>query len=79
MPTNGYYAPLVRFGETRTPLMKIEDARMKGTGYSIYTATASFLSNVSLLSQPKVTYDLVGSKDGKPVANDYFLWPPNNC
>lgn len=74
LPINGHQAPLVRFGEARTPLVKIEDARMRGTGYSIYQAAPVTYTWNSSKPEPGVTFDIIGSQNGTPVANSFFKW-----
>ena len=78
MPTNSPDALLVRYGETRTPLVKTDDPRLKGTGYSIFAATAAYPADSSR-NQPGVTYDLIGSKDGKRVAHTFNKWLVPSC
>ena len=78
IPTNGADAFLLRFGETRTPLVKVEDSRMKDTGYSIYAGTAVYTWSRTR-NPPGVSYDLIGSKDGKPVENTFNSWVVPFC
>ena len=78
IPTNSPSAIMVQYGETRTPLVKVDDPRVSGTGYSIYAATAAYLGD-NARNPPAVTYDLIGSKDGKPVTHTFNKWELPFC
>jgi hypothetical protein len=78
VPVNDPDAPLAHLGEKRVPMVRVDDTRLQGTGYSIYAASASWISNDSL-PPVGVTYDIVGTKGGEEVANKFFKMNIASC
>ena len=59
-------------------MVKVDDARMNGTGYSIFAGSVSFAWNVTH-PPPRTTYDIAGTRNEQVVASTFNTWEAPSC